>query len=104
MQTIRHISVSSAFKVGAVLTALVFAVLGFFVVFLPSLFGASLLGAMLGNQGGGSAFGTGLIGGIILYVLGIVVYAILGGIGGAIDAWLYNVVAGWVGGLEIDLS
>ena len=104
MKTIRHISVGSAFKVGAVLTGLVFIVIGFFVVLLPALFGASLLGAMLGNQGGGSAFGTGLISGVIIYILGIIVYAIIGGISGAIDAWLYNIVAGWVGGLEIDLS
>ena len=104
MQTIRHVAVGSAFKVGAALSALVFAVLGFFVVFLPGLFGASILGALLGNEGGHGAFGVGFVGGLIAWIVGIVVYAIAGGIGGAIYAWLYNIVAGWVGGLEVDIS
>jgi len=104
MKTIRRISVSSAFKVGAVLAALLFIVIGFFIVLMPALFGASLLGAMLGNQGGASAFGAGAVSGVILYIVGTIVYAIVGGITGAIDAWLYNIVAGIVGGIEVELS
>jgi len=41
---------------------------------------------------------------LIVYVLGIVLYWILDGIGFAIEAWLYNIVAGWIGGLEVELS
>ncbi|PKO22777.1 MAG: hypothetical protein CVU38_07640 [Chloroflexi bacterium HGW-Chloroflexi-1] len=81
MHTLRRIAVGSAFKVGAALSALLFAVLGFFVVLLPGIFGASILGALLRDQGGGGA-----------------------GIGFAIEAWLYNIVAGWIGGLEVELS
>ncbi len=104
MHTLRRIAVGSAFKVGAALSALLFAVLGFFVVLLPGIFGASILGALLRDQGGGGAFGLGFIGSLIVYVLGIVLYWILGGIGFAIEAWLYNIVAGWIGGLEVELS
>jgi hypothetical protein len=32
------------------------------------------------------------------------IYAALGFIGGALTAWLYNVVAGWVGGLELQFD
>jgi len=32
-----------------------------------------------------------------------IMYGIVGGIGGAIGASIYNLVAGWVGGLEVDI-
>jgi len=104
MRTIRRISIGSAFKVGLVLCALVFAVLGVFVIVLPGLFGASLLGAMMGDQGGMSAFGVSFATSVIIYLAGIVVYGIFGGIVLAIEALLYNIVAGIVGGLEIELT
>ena len=31
-------------------------------------------------------------------------YGLLGFLGGALYAWLYNIVARWVGGIEVDLS
>ncbi len=103
MQTIRYIAVGSAFRVGAALYALIFAVIGFFLVLLPGIFGASLLGALLEDQGSG-AFGAGFIASVLIYAIGIIVSAIGGGIGAAINAWLYNIVAGWVGGLEVNIS
>ena len=30
-------------------------------------------------------------------------YGLLGFLGGALYAWLYNVVSGWIGGIEVDL-
>jgi hypothetical protein len=104
MHTLRRITVGSAFKVGAALSALLFAVLGFFVVLLPGIFGAGILGALLGDQGGRGAFGLGFVGSLIAYVLGIVIYWIVGGIVFAIEAWLYNIVAGRIGGLQIEIS
>ncbi|NOZ73477.1 MAG: hypothetical protein GXP38_16510 [Chloroflexi bacterium] len=104
MQTIRRITISSAFKVGAVLCGLLFLIFGFFFFLLPGLFGASLIGAIMGDQGGMGAFGMGAGTSILLYLVGIVVYAVLGGIGFAIEAFFYNIVAGIVGGIEIELS
>lgn len=101
MQRLHRISVGSAFKVSAVLSALGFGVLGFFFVFLPGLFGASILGALSGDQSGAAG---GFVAALVIYIVGIVVYAIVSGIIGAIYAWLYNIVAGWTGGLEIELS
>ena len=39
MQTLKRIGVGSAFRVGFAVSALLFLVLGFFVLFLPGLFG-----------------------------------------------------------------
>jgi len=48
------------------------------------------------------AFGFGLgLGAIIIFPI---CYGIVGGIGGAIGAAIYNLAAGWVGGLEVDIS
>ena len=33
-----------------------------------------------------------------------VIYAVIAFVFGAVYAWLYNLVAGWVGGLELDLE
>jgi hypothetical protein len=104
MSTIRHISVGSAFRVGAALYVLIFAVVGFSLILLPGIFGAGLLGALLDNERGAGAFGAGFIASVVLYVIGIIVSGIGGGIAGAVNAWLYNIVAGWVGGLEVDIS
>lgn len=101
--TIRNVSIGSAFKVGAILSGLIMAVFGLLFIVLPSLLGASLLAVLMEEQGMGG-LGAGLVGGLIGYVVLIVVYTIFGGIGFAIYALLYNIVAGIVGGLEMDLS
>jgi hypothetical protein len=103
MRTIRRISVGSAFRIGAVVSGLLFAILGVFAVLLPGLFGASLLGVAVGREGAG-VFGAGLVTSLIIYLLGIALYALLGGIFYAISAWLYNIAAGRVGGLEIEVG
>jgi hypothetical protein len=38
--------------------------------------------------------------GILMCVLLPVLYAVLGGLFGMLGAWIYNVVAGWTGGIE----
>lgn len=100
MQRIRRIGVGSAFKIGAVLSALLFAVFGIFFLVLPGLFGATIFGAFFGRQGGAGVLVASLIG----YVLGTVCYGLIGGVFMALYAWLYNLVAGWVGGLRIEMD
>lgn len=105
--TINRVSVGSAFKVGALLTGLLMAVFGLLFIVLPSLMGASLLALMLQDPAAADALGglgVGLVGGLVIYVFAIVIYTILGGIMFAIQALLYNIVAGIVGGIEMDLS
>lgn len=97
---IRRVGVGSAFKVGALVSALLIAVFGIFFVVLPSLIGASLLGALGGNGAGG----FGLVTGLLIYFGLIVFYGLLGGIFGALYAFFYNLVARWVGGLRIEVT
>jgi hypothetical protein len=33
-----------------------------------------------------------------------IIYAVMGVVGGAIGAALYNLVAGWVGGIEVEIT
>ncbi len=103
MRTIRSISIMSALKVGAVLSALLFIIVGGLVLLIQLLFGG-LLGASMGGSEGMGAFGATAGISFVMYLIGIVLYAFFGAIGGALNALLYNIVAGMVGGIEINLE
>lgn len=103
MYTLRRVAVGSAFKVMAVLSGLIFAVVGFFAVFLPGVFG---IWSLMADHPLRFPFGAGLniLGSLLLYLLGIIVYAVVGGVVGVIYAAVYNLVAGITGGLEVELK
>jgi hypothetical protein len=101
MAQIKRISPGSAFKVGLV----VYAFLGFLIGIVVALL--SMLAGSLGRLGSGgligpAAFGMGF--GIASIIIFPILYGLIGGIVASIVAALYNLAAGWVGGLEIDLS
>ena len=114
MVRIKRVSIGSAVKVAAIVYALGWAVFGlFFVGFEGLIF--STLGASLsrvGNQfpsqsssAAASSFGAfSIVTLCIIYVVGIVFALIGGAIVGAIYAFIYNLAAGWVGGLEVELT
>src|ERR1700732_3235726 len=106
MAIVRRVGPGSAFKVGLVLYALMGLVLGICMAF------GSMVAGSLGGLGhspvpgsggtGGSwdarSFGLGMgLGAIIFFP---VIYGLIGGVFAAIGAAVYNLVAGWVGGLE----
>jgi hypothetical protein len=93
----------SAFKVGAVLSALLFIIVGGILLIIQLLFGG-LIGANMGGSEGMGAFGATAAISFVTYLVGIVVYAVIGAIAGAINALLYNIVAGMVGGIEVKLE
>ncbi|TAJ45677.1 hypothetical protein [Methanofollis fontis] len=43
-------------------------------------------------------------GGLVVIIFVTIVYAVVGFIAGALVALLYNVAAGWFGGIEMDLA
>lgn len=101
MATLKHIGPGSAFKVGMV----TYAFLGLLVGICMALFSmvAGSLSSLGGGQAmGGRAFGFGFgVGAIIIFPIA---YGIIGGIAAAIGAAIYNLVAGWVGGLEVEIN
>jgi len=70
------------------------------IVIVYSLFGAGMMGgdAALAIGGGGVVLG-------ILIMVGLpILYGVIGFVGGAIGALLYNIFAGFVGGVEIEVE
>ncbi|MFW5691775.1 MAG: hypothetical protein ACOCX3_00330 [Chloroflexota bacterium] len=100
MITIKKISIGSAFKVAAVVSTLLWLVFGLLLVLLPS----SALevntsfrdGDFIRTLDRGSLF--------ISYLCGLPLQAVLGGLAGAFIAFAYNVTAGWIGGLQVEVQ
>ncbi len=93
---LKRIEPFSCAKINGVLGALMGLIVGGF----ASLF--SMLGAALG--GGSDAGMFGAIFGIGAIILMPIFYGFMGFITGGIGAWLYNLVANWMGGLELDFE
>jgi hypothetical protein len=100
MAVLKKIGPGSAFKVGLAVYALLGLIIGAVVAFFSMIAGS--LGSLADGAAGPRAFGFGMgVGAIIIFPI---VYGIIGGIGGAILAMIYNLIAGWVGGIEVDIS
>ena len=65
---------------------------------------AGSLGSLAGYQAGAGARALGLGMGLGAIIVAPILYGILGGIGAALGAVIYNLAAGWVGGLEVDIN
>jgi hypothetical protein len=99
--TIKKINVASAFRVGALVFALLWGVLGLFFVLLSALVPSN---ASFGREFGASAQDVTFISLCSVYACGIPMYGTIGGITGALWAFFYNIVARWVGGIELTLE
>ncbi len=95
MAVVKRVEPLSAFKVGIVVYGFVGLIIGG-VVALITLAGTSIARSGLPIAG----FGMG----IAAIILCPILYGIIGGIAAVIAALLYNLAAGWVGGLEVDLG
>ena len=101
MAILRRVGPGSAFKIGLVLYGIIGLLLGIVMACV------SMVAGSLGSLGqsavpGARVLGLGLgFGAIIVFPL---LYGVMGGVFAAIGAAIYNLVAGWVGGLEIDIS
>ena len=85
-------------KVYAVLGALYGLLLG-----IPWACAASMMGSAISQYGGSG--GAGMAGvGVAAIIIGPIMGAIGGFIGGIITAFVYNLVAGWVGGVEMEFD
>jgi len=96
MTVLKRVSPASAFKVGLVAYGTVGLVLGAFcslIAVAAPVFGRHTHMMFLGRFVG-----------VFAIILCPIIYGIIGGIGGVIGAAIYNLAAGWVGGLEVDIS
>lgn len=102
--TLKRIEIGSAFRVGMVVSALLFAIFGLLFV----LFQGALLSSLARFADDPDTF-AGIMGGSLLgllcfYGVGLVVAAIFGGIQFAVGAFCYNLAANWVGGIKVELE
>ncbi len=102
MATIKRIGPGSAFKVGLVTYAILGLVIGACFAFISMIAGS--LGGLAGSEASAGAKALGMGFGLGAIIIMPIMYGILGGIGAAIGAFVYNLAAGWIGGLEIDIS
>jgi len=90
---LKRIGPASAAKI----SGLLYAIIGLIAGALFSFF--SIVASAFGDGGSmGFLFGIGSI--IILPIF----YGLLGAIGGLVGAWLYNVLVGFVGGIEVEFE
>jgi hypothetical protein len=102
MTTVKRIGPGSAFKIGLVTYAILGLVLGILMASISGIMGS--LAGTLGQSAvpGARLFGFGMgLGAIVFFPI---CYGLIGGVFAAIGALIYNLVAGWVGGLEVDIS
>jgi hypothetical protein len=93
---IRRIVPLSAAKIAGVIYA---------VISLPfALFVWVLSLAQFGRAGAGLAPLFGLAGGAFAVVFLPIIYGVIGFVTTLIGAWLYNLVAGWVGGIRLEVQ
>ena len=95
MAVLKRVAPESAFKVGVV----AYGILGLILGLICSAIAAA--GITLGRHGHTPFVGR--LGAMAVIVCPIV-YGIVGGIATTIAAGVYNLVAGWVGGLEVDIG
>ena len=93
MVIIKRIGVVSAGKILGLLYALMGLIFGTIVSLI------SLIGGVLFLKGAASVSAIFGIGAIIYFPI---MYGIMGFISGVIMAFLYNLIAGWIGGIEVE--
>lgn len=93
MKTIKKIGVLSLAKIQGILMAIFGLIAG--IIF-------ALFSTALSSVAGAEVFGATT--GVVAIITLTITYGVIGFIAGAIGALIYNLVAGWVGGIQIDLA
>lgn len=92
MAEIKRIEVMPLAKIYTVFMAIFGVVIGIFY---------AIIGVIYGASAGSLGLGAGL--GVLAIIVMPIIYGLLGFISGVIGAWMYNLLAGWLGGVKIDL-
>jgi hypothetical protein len=104
---VRRVGVFSIAKIQGLLMFIIGLIIGVLYGLTVMIFGAAIVASM--QRGGGSA--NPALGGVSTIVAGLVImiafpifYGIMGFIGGAIGGLVYNIAAGVVGGIKLELE
>ena len=103
MLRINRVTIGSAFRVSAALFVAIYLVIAAFSLLITATAEEALrdLSCEYGNC---DYHGSGLTSAGLLYTLCCIpIFGIVGGLMGAFTAFVYNIIAGWVGGLEIEV-
>lgn len=99
---IRKLGILSVAKIYAVMFLVMSLLISIPYGLMIIIFGAAMLGT--GEQAGFAAGGGSIIIGLLVMIGVPIFYSIMGFIGGIIGALLYNLFAGLVGGIEIEVE
>ncbi|HEY9402206.1 MAG TPA: hypothetical protein VIQ24_05905 [Pyrinomonadaceae bacterium] len=99
---VKRIGVLSLAKVQGVVMAAIGLIIGLIYGLFFIIFGAVMMST--GAKGAGSAAAGGLVGGLAMMIIIPVFYAVIGFTIGALSAFIYNVAANAIGGLELELE
>lgn len=98
-------------KLGVLSVAKIYAIMMFVMILLISIpYGLfviifALTGASsIGGQGGLAMGGGGVVLGLVIMIALPIIYGLIGFVAGAIGALIYNLFAGMVGGIEIEVE
>lgn len=103
-QFLESIDIASAFRIGALVSAFTWSILGLFVVVLPAILGVSLAGMMRVGGASGVAEGRDIGAAFLAYLFTIILGSIVTGAACGLAAWGYNIVAASLGGLEMEVT
>jgi len=99
MIRIRRIGVVKTATVAAVMYAVMTLIVSL-VILLP----LAIIGVSMMPNGGAGGIGAGVAGVLIFALFGAAIYAAIGWVVTALACALYNLVAGWVGGIELQVE
>jgi hypothetical protein len=99
---IRKLGILSVAKIYAVMALVMSLIISIPYGLVIMVFGAAMLGS--GQKAGFAAGGSSIVIGLLVMIGLPIFYSIMGFIGGCIGALLYNLFAGMVGGIEIEVE
>lgn len=100
---VKRVGVLSLAKLQAVIGVGIGLVVGIPLGLIMMIFGAAIMSMGSGSDAAGGGIGMGVVG--LFYMIGLpIMYGVIGFIGGAVTALIYNVASGVLGGLEMELE
>lgn len=93
--TLKRIGVMSLAKIYTIMMAVVGLIMGLYIAIMEAVFPIT-------QTGMGEPMGTGL--GWINIIIVPIIYALIGFVSGVLGAWLYNLIAKWIGGVELEFK